>query len=137
MKKIDSAYFDHEADIGIIGYGDSIEEAFESGAYATFSIMTDLSKVNRLQTITFDFDETDLELAFVIWLNRLITEAKKNNIIFCEFECHQNNGHWQGKALGEKWRDEHNRGTEVKGATLTMLKVKKNSRWKAQCVVDV
>lgn len=131
------AYFDHEADIGIIGYGSTLEEAFTAAASATFAIMTDLSKIKPLQTIQFEFEENDIELAFVTWLNRLITESKRLGLIFCEFHLLQRKDMWYGKALGEPWRDEHVRGTEVKGATLTMLQVKKNSQWKAQCVVDV
>ncbi|MGZ5662035.1 MAG: archease, partial [Usitatibacter sp.] len=45
---------------------------------------------------------------------------------------------WLGEAWGEPWREGLERGTEVKGATLTMLSVKRaGGLWEARCVVDV
>ena len=45
---------------------------------------------------------------------------------------------WRGGASGEPWRRDLERGTEVKGATLTMLEVKQErDGWRARCVVDV
>jgi SHS2 domain-containing protein len=39
---------------------------------------------------------------------------------------------------GEPWREAHARGTEVKGATLTALSVRRDEQgWQARCVVDV
>ena len=39
------AYFEHDADIGVIGRGAILEEAFEGAVRATFAIMTDIEKV--------------------------------------------------------------------------------------------
>ena len=39
------AYFEHDADMGIIGRGASIEGAFENAAAAVFAMMTDLGQV--------------------------------------------------------------------------------------------
>ncbi|MFQ6274748.1 archease [Coxiella burnetii] len=45
---------------------------------------------------------------------------------------------WIGKGKGETWTDKIVRGTEVKGATLTMLSVnQEKGQWQASCVVDV
>jgi SHS2 domain-containing protein len=50
----------------------------------------------------------------------------------------QNGLLWKVEARGEPWREELERGTEVKGATLTMLSVRHSeSGWEARCVVDV
>jgi SHS2 domain-containing protein len=40
-----TAYFEHDADVGIIGRGTRIEEAFENAAKAQFSMMTALERV--------------------------------------------------------------------------------------------
>lgn len=131
-------YFDHEADIGIIGRGQSIEDAFVSAAESVFNIMVDISTIKSTQSIDIEFKEDDLEFALVAWLNHLINEAYTNGLIFGKFALNKNNNHWKGKAWGEPWRDDLERGTEVKGATLTMLSVKKiNNEWEARCVVDV
>ena len=131
-------YFDHDADIGIIGRGHSIEDAFIEAAEATFSIMTELQEVAAVTCIDIEFNETDNEFAFLTWLNLLIGEARAHNMIFCKFELKQKNGAWRGKACGNNWDDTLQRGVEVKGATLTMLSVKKiNDSWDARCIVDV
>ncbi len=37
--------FEHKADVGVRGYGKTIEEAFENGAKAMFSIMVNIAKI--------------------------------------------------------------------------------------------
>lgn len=131
-------YFDHEADIGIIGRGTTLEAAFEAAAAAVFAIMTPPASIKAKQSLTIEFEETDIELALVTWLNLLIAQARSEGLILGKFKLKNHNSHWQGKAWGEPWRKNLERGTEVKGATLTMLSVKKVDKlWEAKCVVDV
>lgn len=138
MMTTDENYFDHDADIGIIGRGNSLEECFVDAAKAMFALMTDLSSVHPKITVTIEFEESDAELAFVTWLNLLIAKAQADNLIFSTFQIHKTGDLWRGEAGGETWRDDIERGIEVKGATLTMLSVKQvNGMWQARCVVDV
>ncbi len=131
-------YFDHIADIGIIGRGDSVEAAVCKAAEAMFAIMTDLSKVKTIQSINIIFDEADPELALVTWLNQLLAQSIIKNLALSHFVLTRQSDHWEGEAWGELWRDDLPRGTEVKGATLTLLKVFHDQQgWQAQCVVDV
>ena len=58
-------YFDHDADIGIIGHGETIEICFAHTAQVMFSLMADVSQIQARQIITFEFVEADLELALV------------------------------------------------------------------------
>lgn len=131
-------YFDHDADIGIIGHGETIEICFANIAHNMFALMADISKINPLQIITFDFEEEDLELALVTWLNLLITKSQEHHLMLCDFRIKKENKVWKATAAGEKWRNSMERGIEIKGATLTMLSVKKIEHlWEARCVVDV
>lgn len=131
-------YFDHDADIGIIGRGESIELCFANTAKSMFALMADLSKVALTQIITFEFEEADLELALVTWLNLLIAKAQEHHLIFADFRLKHEGNSWKATVSGEKWRQEIERGIEVKGATLTMLSVKKIEHyWEARCIVDV
>jgi SHS2 domain-containing protein len=131
-------YFDHDADIGIIGRGKTLEACFADAARVMFALMGNLSEVRARETFRFSFEEADVELAFVTWLNLLLATANANNVIFSQFKILHDGTHWSGEALGEKWRDEMERGTDVKGATLTMLSVKQiNHSWEGRCVVDV
>ncbi len=131
-------YFDHDADIGIIGYGNTLEESFVQAARAVFAYMVDLSSIKSNQTIAIEFEENDEELALVRWLNQLLGEARQNDMVFANFQLQRQGDRWVGSASGEKWRKTFERGTEVKGATLTMLSVTHNdAEWKAGCVIDV
>lgn len=131
-------YFDHDADIGIAGHGKTIESAFESSAEAMFDIMADINAIKAETEINIAFDEADIEYALVTWLNTLIAEARDQGLALGSFKITRQGDHWQGQAWGEPWRDDLERGVEVKGATLTMLSVKaSNDGWEARCIVDV
>ncbi len=131
-------YFDHDADIGIIGRGHSIEASFISAAKALFGLMADLSHIHPEHSITIEFHETDLEFALITWLNQLIAQADAKQLVLSEFSLKKHGDHWLGTAQGEAWRPNIERGIDVKGATLTMLSVKEQSgQWEARCVVDV
>lgn len=131
-------YFEHGADIGVIGRGASIEEAFVQAAASMFAIMLESDAAQPLVEIEVDFDEDDVEFALVRWLNALLAQARERGVVLCQFELQRKNDHWHGVARGEPWRESHARGTEVKGATLTALSVRQDENgWQARCVVDV
>jgi len=132
------SYFEHDADVGVIGRGDTLERAFEAAARATFAIMTDIATVRQAESVPVEFEETDPELALVRWLNSLLGSAREHGMVFGHFRIERDGGHWRGSASGEKWRPELERGVEVKGATLTALSVRQLADgWDARCVVDV
>jgi len=134
----DNEYFEHDADIGVVGRGVTLEEAFESAASATFAVMVDLSAVRPERSVTLDFEEADIEIALVRWLNLLLGLSHEQGLVFSRFWIERDGVHWRGGASGEPWRRDLERGTEVKGATLTMLEVKESAAgWVARCVVDV
>jgi SHS2 domain-containing protein len=131
-------YFDHDADIGVLGRGATVEEAFESAAQATFAIMADLTAVRPAQPVTVEFEEADVEIALVRWLNALLAAAREHGLILCRFWIERDGVRWRGGAMGEPWHAGLERGVEVKGATLTMLSVARaDEGWTARCVVDV
>jgi SHS2 domain-containing protein len=131
-------YFEHGADIGVIGRGATVEEAFAQAARAMFAIMVDIDDVQPLDAIEVEFDEDDVELALVRWLNGLLAQAREYGLVLSDFTVPRNGDRWHGTARGERWRDDLARGTEVKGATLTALAVRQvDGRWDARCVVDV
>lgn len=131
-------YFEHAADIGVIGRGATLEAAFEGAAAAMFAIMVDAVQVKSLVQFAFAFVEDDVELALVTWLNRLLAEARQRSLVLARFSLTRADGQWQGVAWGAPWDANMERGTEVKGATLTMLRVGQvDGVWEARCVVDV
>jgi len=131
-------YFEHGADIGVEGRGATVEEAFVQAAQATFGIMSDGAAARPRQRVDVEFDEDDLELALVRWLNALLAQAREHGLALGCFELLRDGAHWRGSGYGEPWRRDQTRGTEVKGATLTALSVAHDDAgWLARCVVDV
>jgi SHS2 domain-containing protein len=133
-----SAYFGHDADIGVIGRGPTLEEAFVAAAEATFAVMGDPDDVRPVKRIHVAFEESDPELALVMWLNSLLAEAHAAGLALGRFSLQRAGNRWRGEASGEPWRPDLVRGVEVKGATLSMLAVRQSGgTWEARCVVDV
>ena len=142
-------YFEHDADIGVIGRGPTLEAAFVAAAEAVFAIMAEPAALRAPPHappcqggdeggVAFEFEEPDLELALVTWLNRLLAEARSHGLALCRFQLQRQGLRWVGRTWGQPWRDDLVRGTEVKGATLTMLSVRQTAEgWEARCVVDV
>lgn len=131
-------YFDHDADTGVIGRGDTLESAFVHAAEATFALMCDPQEVTAQERFEVEFNEDDPELALVTWLNLLLAEAHTRGLALARFELARRHAHWHGIAWGEPWRAGLERGTQVKGATLTALSVTERSGgWEARCVVDL
>jgi protein archease len=134
------SYFEHDADVGVIGRGATLEKAFESAAQATFAVMADPRSLLRgSREASVSFEENDVELALVRWLNALLAAAREKGAVFGRFSLAREGARWGGHAWGEPWRADMERGTEVKGATLTMLSVRQTDGggWEARCVVDV
>ena len=132
------SYFEHDADMGIVGRGALIEEAFVNAANAMFAMMTGLDKVDLRMSVAIEFEEADPEFALVSWLNLLLGEARSHALIFGRFHLRRDGARWSGRAEGEPWRAGLERGVEVKGATLTGLAVtQQDGIWEARCVVDV
>ncbi len=133
--------FEHGADVGVRGWGPSLEDAFIQGARAMFSLMTeDLQSVNWETEIQIQTAGYDLESLFVAWLNALLTESDLQSLLLSGFEvCLGKEYTLHGKAKGEPFsarREEQ--GVEVKGATFCLAEVfEREGMWVAQCVVDV
>jgi len=139
MKAVEPyGYFDHDADIGIVGRSETLEHAFENAAQAMFAIMSDVAALRSEVTAQIEFEEADVELALVTWLNLLLAHAREKQAMFGHFRLQREGGSWHGMASGQRWNEDMERGVEVKGATLTMLSVRQqHGNWEARCVVDV
>ncbi|UCD03653.1 MAG: archease [Candidatus Woesearchaeota archaeon] len=136
-------YFEHQADVGIIGVGKTLEESFQEAARAMFQIMASLNSIEGKKSVSISVKSEDLEGLFIEWLNELIAQVGLKNMLFSRFdikiEKKQDKYILKGKAYGEKINSEkHKLKTEVKAASYSQLKVKKeNNKYTARCVVDV
>ncbi|MCK4310421.1 MAG: archease [Methanomicrobia archaeon] len=139
---MDYELLEHEADIGIRGYGNTIEEAFETGARAMFSIMIDLETVKSEKNVKIKCEAPDIEALFVEWLNELLTKKDLEEMSFSRFEVKiykDDIYRLEGTASGERFdQKKHKPKLEVKGATYSGLKIgKKDEKIFIQCIVDV
>ncbi len=131
--------FEHEADIGVRGFGDTLEEAFSNTALALYSVMVNIDVVEPKKRKTVTVSAPDLELLLVEWLNALLAVSDMERMVFSRFEVEIRGTSLTGSAWGEQFdRERHEPEVEVKGATYHLLSVKEeNGRFTAQCVVDV
>ena len=138
-------FFDHKADIGIRGYGKTVEEAFINGAKALFALMIDLRRVKDEKTIEIQIEAPDIETLFVEWLNELLAQSSIQGLVFAKFEMdhikEMNSGYFlRALAVGETLDiRRHKPKIEVKAATYAELRVERgrNGTYLAQTVVDV
>jgi SHS2 domain-containing protein len=138
--KINWEHFSHGSDIGVRGFGATLEEAFEQAAIALTAIVADVSTVQQADTVEVRCDAPDVELLLVSWLNAIIYEMAVRGMLFSEFRAVLSGCSLTGTLAGETVDPKRHRlAVEAKGATVTALKVarQQDGRWLAQCVIDV
>jgi SHS2 domain-containing protein len=131
--------FEHEADIGIRGYGRTLDEAFAHAAAAMYSVIVDIGRVEPNVSRNLTAAADDREQLLVEWLNALLAISDIERMVFSKFEVRIEANMLTGTAWGELLdRSRHRPNVEVKGATYHLLNVRQESgRFVAQCVVDV
>jgi protein archease len=133
-------HFAHGADVGVRGFGESVEQAFEQAALALSAVVADVSTIAPSQSIEVQCDAPDLELLLVSWLNAIVYEMAVRKMVFGKFRVAVSGNSLNGGLAGERIdARRHDLAVEVKGATVTALKVARgqDGNWIAQCVVDV
>jgi tRNA nucleotidyltransferase (CCA-adding enzyme) len=132
-------HFHHQADIGVRGYGKSMEEAFEQAASGLTAVISEPEQVVAATPVTLNCEAPDRELLFADWLNALIYEMTLRKMLFSRFEVHIRDNQLNATAWGEPIDiARHRPVVEIKGATYTELYVDQiEGTWIAQCVVDV
>ncbi len=138
MKKFE--LFEHGADIGVRGLGDTLNQAFEQAALAMFSIV--VLHIEDLIAHCFwqlSCESYDQEALLTAWLNTLISYADLYRTVFCSFDVTIENCSLTARVGGVPLNElKEEKGVEVKGATFTELYVgQRDGIWIAQCVVDV
>lgn len=132
-------HYEHEADVGVRGFGATKEEAFEQAALAMTAAIADPSTVTPRERIAVHCDAPDEELLLAEWLNALVYEMSSRKMLFSRFAVRLRGNSLSGEAWGEPVDvARHHPAVEVKGATYTTLRVaRRGDGWVAQTVVDV
>ncbi len=136
---------EHAADMGVEGWGETIEEAYEETALAMFELIAE----TEIDPVDLDRDikatGLDREELLIEFLNGLLTlmdleesvcsGVKVERIVVEEAECRL-----EGKAgLVKRSRIEEKLHGEVKGASYFGARVIKAGpgKWEARCVLDL
>lgn len=136
-------HFYHGADIGVRGFGATMEESFAQAALATIAVIASPDSIAAQTPVSATCDAPDDELLLVEWLNAVIYEIACRKMLFSRFQVQldaKNSHHLEATMWGEKVDvARHQPAVEIKGATYTELRVRPDGAggWIAQCVVDV
>jgi SHS2 domain-containing protein len=133
-------HFSHGSDIGVRGFGETPEVAFEQAALALSAVVASVSTIEPREEIEIRCDAPDLDLLFMSWLNSVIYEMAVRRMLFSKFHVTISGLSLTGTLSGEAIDPErHEVAVEAKGATVTGLQVKQDADglWVAECVIDV
>jgi len=133
-------HFEHDADVGVRGWGHTRAEAFEQAAVAMTAAITEPELVRPITRVEITLPDDDEELLLTDWLNALVYEMDTRHMLFGRFSVRIDRRQLSAVVEGEPVdAKRHHPAVEVKGATLTELKVAQqpDGAWIAQCVVDV
>ncbi|AEH24064.1 archease [Pyrococcus yayanosii] len=137
-------HYEHTADIGIRGYGDTLEEAFEAVALALFDVMVDVRKVESKEVREVEVEGEDLEALLYSFLEELLVLHDMEGLVFGDFrvkiEKTENGYKLMAEAYGELLDPEkHEPKEEVKAITYHDMKIERlpDGRWMAQLVPDI
>ena len=133
-------HFAHDADIGVRGWGATAADAFVQAALAMTAVVTDPAAVRLSDAVAITCEAPSLDLLLYKWLNAVIFDMATRGEVFGGFDVRIEGSRLEGLARGERVdRERHAPAVEIKGATLTELKVEERQPgyWVAQCVVDV
>ncbi|HUV57039.1 MAG TPA: archease [Dehalococcoidales bacterium] len=130
---------DHTADVGIIAYGASVNQAFANAAKGLFSLITELDSIEELFHRDIELVAPDRESLLVEWLNELIYLFDVENVVFKRFDITElNDTRLKARSYGEKVdSSKHKLKMGVKAATYHMLKVDKTNGCKVQVLFDI
>jgi SHS2 domain-containing protein len=137
-------HFEHVADVGVRGRGDTPARAFEEAARALFSLLSDdLTAIRPSVEERVACEAENLEELFVRFLNELLFLFDTRRVVFGRFDVRieETPGRFRLTAIahGELFDPSRHEFTVLpKGATFTALEVgERDGEWVAQCVVDV
>jgi len=132
--------FEVTADVGIMAWGDSLEELFANAARGMFALMIESHTALPATTIPVEACGADLPSLLVAWLNELLYRCEVEEWAPADVSVREvKNGRVRGELLGEPAeKDRHRFKTIVKAATYHLLECRRDrDRWHARVVFDV
>lgn len=135
---------DHTADMGIQVSAPTLKEAFESCAFAMFSLMVRIEKVQGKEELEVEVSADSYEDLLISWLNRLLYLHETEKLLFSRFEILDlDRSHLKARVYGDFTRNyQEDLGRAVKAATHHLVKVEcdgtgEKNLCRAQVIFDV
>jgi SHS2 domain-containing protein len=131
---------DHTADLGVLVYGEDLEELFGNAGEAFFNIITDLQSVRENTERIIRVESPNLEDLMVHWLGELLYMHDVDGLLFKSFAIDElRDGSLKARARGEAFDEgRHVIKAEIKGVTYHQIQVKKDKRrWSARIIFDL
>ena len=134
---------DHVADVVVVAYGDSLEEAFENAALALFEVMTDTTTVEPRMGDVFEVEGFDELSLLYSWIESFIiafdVDLKLYSIFKIEkIEKTRNGFKLMSKAWGETFnRAKHPSRSEVKAVTYHEMEILRENGIQLRFILDL
>ena len=78
-------FLEHTADVYIAAYGQSLEEAFENAASATFNAMTEIEKIKPEAEEFVEVEAHDEHALLYNWIEELLIRFETTGNLYCCF----------------------------------------------------
>ena len=132
--------FEVTADVGIVAYGDTLNELFANAARGMFALMVEPGAARPAKVVVVEARGADLPSLLVSWLNELLFRCEVEGWAPADVQVLEvAGGRAKGQLSGEPAdRDRHRFKGVVKAATYHLLECQKDQdRWHARVVFDV
>ena len=118
---------EHTADILVKCKGDTLEECFESAAYAMFDQMIDISTAEKKIVFHVEIEKEDIEDRLYSFLSELLFIMDSESAVMSDFKVSFEKNKLFCEAYGEKFDPSiHKPKTEIKAVTYHMMKIDEN-----------
>jgi len=135
---------EHTADVLIVAYGRTLEEAFEQSALGVYEVVTDTGRVRPYRRISIDVEGFDLENLLYRWIEEMLLYTDSEGLVFSIFRvCSivEEDGLWRIRSVvwGEPFDPErHEHRTIVKAMTYAQMSISREGDcWRTTFVVDI
>ena len=119
---------DLTSDVVFEAYGKNLEELFENSAYALFSVISQIDKVNPMVEKDVEVRGDDVKDLMFNWLQELIGLVDLEGLFFSKFSVEEiNETHLVAKCSGEE-ADPSKGGTLVKAVTYYKFNLEKTGK---------
>jgi SHS2 domain-containing protein len=134
---------DHVADVVVVAYGDSLEEAFENAALALFEVMTDTTTVEPRMEDVFEVEGFDELSLLYSWIETFIVAFDVDLKLYSTFKIEKiektrNGFKLRGKAWGETFNPaKHPSRSEVKAVTYHEMEILRKKGIQLRFILDL